>query len=89
MPLPVLSVRAMPDLGGLGRLLVLVGLAFVVLGGLLWGLHTLLPGLHLGRLPGDIRIHRDGFTFYLPLTTMILLSLVLSAVLWLIHRLGH
>jgi hypothetical protein len=40
----------------------------------------------LGRLPGDILIQRDHFTFYFPLTTGLLVSLVLTLVFWLIGR---
>jgi len=42
--------------------------------------------LGLGRLPGDIVIERDNFTFYLPITTSILVSVVLSVILWLLGR---
>lgn len=41
-----------------------------------------IPGLKLGRLPGDIAIQRDGFSFFAPITTSILLSLILSAILY-------
>ncbi len=74
----------MDDLGGVGRMLVVAGLALALVGGLLW-LASRFPGLRLGSLPGDIRIVRDGFRFYFPLTTMILLSAVVSAVLWIIR----
>lgn len=40
----------------------------------------------LGRLPGDITIRRDGFTFYFPLATSILVSVILSLLLWLFRR---
>ncbi len=40
----------------------------------------------LGKLPGDIRIQRDNFSFYFPLTTCIILSLVVSLILWLFRR---
>ncbi len=61
-----------------GRLLIAVGLLLVVLG-LIW---LYAPGLlsWFGRLPGDIRLEREGFRFYLPLTSMLLVSLILS--LW-------
>ncbi|WP_223173788.1 DUF2905 domain-containing protein [Gloeobacter kilaueensis] len=42
----------------------------------------------LGRLPGDIVIRRESFTFYLPLMTSILLSVLLSAIFWGIGRIG-
>lgn len=64
------------------RLLIYLGLALVLLG-LLW---PWLAKLGLGRLPGDLRIDRPGFTFYAPFTTMIVVSIVVSLVLWLLRR---
>jgi hypothetical protein len=66
-----------------GRLLVLLGLLIVVVGVVLM-LVGRVPWL--GRLPGDIHIQRDNWTFYFPLGTSILLSLVLSLLLWLFGR---
>jgi formate hydrogenlyase subunit 3/multisubunit Na+/H+ antiporter MnhD subunit len=67
-----------------GRLLLLLGLLLVVLG-LLLSFGNKLP-FRLGRLPGDIVIKRDGFTFYFPLATSIVLSLVLTLLLTLLRR---
>ena len=71
----------------LGKLLVLVGLAVAAFGAVIW-----LGGGNLfswfGRLPGDIRIERPGFRLYAPLVSMLLVSLLLSALLWLWRRLG-
>jgi hypothetical protein len=64
------------------RVLIVAGLTILVIG-LLWPWLSKLP---LGRLPGDIIIERDGFRFYLPLTTSILASLLLSLVVWLFRR---
>ncbi len=77
----------MPDsgLGFLGRALLGTGIVVAAVG-LLLILADKLPGLPLGRLPGDIRIERGGFHFYVPLATSILVSLVLSLVLWLVGR---
>ncbi|MGI8924975.1 MAG: DUF2905 domain-containing protein [Fimbriimonadales bacterium] len=69
----------------MGRLLLLAGLGIAGLG-LLLMLGQAAPGLRIGRLPGDFRIEREGFSFYFPLTTMILASLALSGVLWLFGR---
>jgi hypothetical protein len=66
----------------LARFLILLGLVLVTLG-LLW---PLLQKSGLGRLPGDILIQRDHFQFYFPLTTSLLISLVLSLLWWLFHR---
>jgi hypothetical protein len=72
------------DMRDLGRSLILVGVVVAGLGVLL-ALGPKLPW-KIGRLPGDIVIRRDGFSFYLPLMTSILLSLVLTLILALIRR---
>ena len=73
----------MGELQPLGRILIVVGLVLAALG-ILLTLGAKIPGL--GRLPGDIVIERGGFRLYLPLATSILLSLVLTGVLWLVRR---
>ncbi len=67
----------------LGKLLVLAGVVLIAVGALLM-LGGKIP--FLGRLPGDIVVERPGFTLYFPLGTSILLSIVLSLILWLLHR---
>ncbi|MGH8533729.1 MAG: DUF2905 domain-containing protein [Gammaproteobacteria bacterium] len=64
------------------RVLITLGLALVAIG-LLWPWIT---KLGLGRLPGDIVIERDGFKLYFPIVTGLLISLIVSAVLWLFRR---
>jgi hypothetical protein len=64
------------------RLLIAVGLLLVV-AGLLWPWLSRLP---LGRLPGDLVIDRPGFRFYAPFATMLLVSLIVSFILWLMRR---
>ena len=67
----------------LPRLLTVAGLVLLTAGLLLY----LAPHVPwLGRLPGDIRVERPSFRFYAPLTTSILISVVLSLVLWLVAR---
>jgi len=74
------------DLSDFGKLLLGIGALLVVVGTLLI-LGGRLPGLSgLGRLPGDIFIKRDNFTFYFPITTSILISIILTVVMWLIFR---
>ncbi|HUK55691.1 MAG TPA: DUF2905 domain-containing protein [Nitrospiria bacterium] len=76
----------MPDLAALGRFLILIGAVILLVGGVLfWAGKSPGPGW-LGRLPGDIYIERKHFTFYFPLATGLLLSLVLSLILWLFNR---
>ena len=64
------------------RALIIVG-ALLLVAGLLWPWIAKLP---LGRLPGDIVVEREHFRFYFPLTTAILLSLLVSLLLWLFRR---
>jgi hypothetical protein len=64
------------------RWLIVLGLVLIVIG-VLW---PLLSKLGLGRLPGDIVIERENFQFYFPIMTSLLVSLVLSIILWLIDR---
>ena len=72
-------------MNALARILVILGLIFLVAGGLVYLLGRL--NLPLGRLPGDIRIQRDNFTCLIPVTTMILLSIGLSVLLNILLRL--
>lgn len=69
----------------MGRLLFMVGIALVVIGGIVMLLGR--TGLPLGRLPGDILYRGKNTTFYFPLATSILISIVLSIVLFLVGRL--
>jgi hypothetical protein len=74
----------MNELGTIGKFLMIAGLSLVVLGGLVW----LLSKAHfLGRLPGDIRIERPGFTCLIPLASSIILSILLTILLNVIVRL--
>jgi heme/copper-type cytochrome/quinol oxidase subunit 4 len=68
--------------GRVQRLLITVGLLIAVVG-LLWPWMT---KLGLGRLPGDLRIDKPGFTFYAPFTTMLIISIVVSLAIWLLRR---
>jgi hypothetical protein len=66
----------------MARFLIVLGLA-ILLVGLLW---PYLSRMGLGRLPGDIVIERDNMTFYFPLMTCLLLSIVFSLILWVVSR---
>lgn len=66
------------------KLLILIGVASIIIG-VLWQL-GILQALRLGRLPGDIVIERKNMRFYFPITTGILVSLVLSAISWILRR---
>jgi hypothetical protein len=64
------------------RLLIVAGIVLLVIG-LAWPWLSRLP---LGRLPGDLRIERDGFSFFFPLTTGLLISIVVSLLLWWLRK---
>jgi hypothetical protein len=66
----------------MARFLIVLGLAILVVG-LLW---PYLGRLGLGRLPGDIVIERENVTFYFPLTTCLLVSVLFSLVFWVMNR---
>ena len=66
----------------MSRWLIIIGLILVA-AGLLW---PWLSKLGLGRLPGDIHIEKAGFSFYFPITTSIIVSLVLTLLLWIFRR---
>ena len=68
----------------IGKWLMVIGAAMLLLGGLLW-LLSKIP--FLGHLPGDVRIERPGFTCLIPLATSILLSILLTILLNVIVRL--
>lgn len=70
-------------MSGIGRSLVIIGLVLVV-AGLLISFSPRIP--FLGKLPGDIMIKKENFSFYFPLTTCIIISLVLSFIMWLFRR---
>ncbi|HTQ11922.1 MAG TPA: DUF2905 domain-containing protein [Fimbriimonadaceae bacterium] len=65
-----------------GKALIVVGLGIAAIGLLMW--LGVFRWLRLGRLPGDIVVQRPGFSFFFPITTMILASLVLMLISWLV-----
>jgi hypothetical protein len=67
----------------LGKILVICGLSLALVGALLW---SGWGRSWLGRLPGDIHYSKGNFSFYFPVVTCILASLVLSLLLWLFRR---
>lgn len=64
------------------RIFIVVGVVLIVLG-LLW---PWLEKLGFGHLPGDIAVQRDNFSFYFPIVTSIVISLVVTILLWLFRR---
>lgn len=70
----------MPELG---KLLVGIGVVLAFIGLILWKFSGHIP---MGRLPGDFYIQKQNMTFYFPLTTCILISVILTLVMWLLRR---
>jgi hypothetical protein len=66
----------------MSRTLVVIGLICVA-AGLLW---PFIGKLGLGRLPGDISIERPNYSFYFPIVTSLVISIILSVILWLVNR---
>lgn len=66
----------------MNKTIIYIGILIVIVG-LLWPWITKLP---LGKLPGDIAIKKEGFQLYFPITTMIIVSLVISVILWLFKK---
>jgi len=64
------------------RVLIVVGVILIIIG-VAW---PLLQKIGLGRLPGDVSIERDGFRFYFPITTSIIISLLLTLIFWLFRK---
>jgi hypothetical protein len=70
-------------MAGLGKSLIIFGLIIIVFGIIITSAGKI-PWL--GRLPGDIQIKKENFTFYFPLATCILVSVIVSLLLWLLKR---
>ncbi|ACP23697.1 conserved hypothetical protein (plasmid) [Sinorhizobium fredii NGR234] len=66
----------------MSRILIIIGLILVAVG-VLW---PWLARIGFGRLPGDIMIVRENFTIYIPITSGVIFSVLLTAVLWLVSR---
>lgn len=66
----------------MGRLLIVIGI-ILVLAGVLW---PWLSRLGLGHLPGDIHIERENFSFHFPIVSSLVVSILLSLILWLINK---
>ncbi len=73
----------MPDLNSLSKMLIIIGF-FILLSGVILLLLGKLP--HIGRLPGDIFIKKENFKVYIPITTGILLSIILTVIVNLLFR---
>lgn len=73
------------DLQWVGKALILTGVLLVAVG-VFFYFGGRIPTFGLGRLPGDIRVEREHFHFYFPITTSILVSVILTVIMYLISR---
>ena len=69
---------------GTGKIIIIIGVVIVLAGVLVYFFHDKLNWI--GRLPGDVRIEKENFRFYFPITTLIVLSLLLTLVAQIIKR---
>lgn len=65
-----------------GKVLVVAGMVIAAIGALMW--LGVFRALRIGRLPGDIAVEKPGFSFYFPITTMVLISVVIMLISWLV-----
>jgi hypothetical protein len=68
----------------LGKSILVIGALLVVVGAVIWLLGNKLTWF--GNLPGDIKVEREGFKFYAPFLSMLIVSIVLSLIIWLVRK---
>jgi heme/copper-type cytochrome/quinol oxidase subunit 2 len=72
----------------LGKWIVIIGIGIAVVGVILWGMEKL--GISLGKLPGDIQVHKEKVSIYAPIMTSLIISVVLTILInlfmWLFRR---
>ncbi|OOP56816.1 MAG: hypothetical protein AYP45_07375 [Candidatus Brocadia carolinensis] len=73
----------MAELGAFGKILISLGILMIIIGGL-FIIGGKLP--FVGRLPGDIVVQKKNFSFYFPITTCIIISIMFSLIMWLLRR---
>ncbi len=73
----------MGEFGSFGKVLIITGIILIIAGALFLFVNKI-P--FLGRLPGDIAVQNKNFSFYFPLTTCIIISIILSLIMWLLGR---
>lgn len=67
-----------------GKLVIIAGIVIILIGIIIYFAGDKLN--FFGRLPGDVNVEKENFKFYFPITTMILLSIVVSLILWIIRK---
>ncbi|WP_025209808.1 DUF2905 domain-containing protein [Hippea sp. KM1] len=73
-------------MSGFGKLFIVIGIIFIVIG-LLFSYLPQITKIPFGRLPGDIIIKKDNFTFYFPLASSIILSIILTVIFYFLGKL--
>lgn len=68
----------------IGKYIIIIGIILIVAGLIIWLFGDKLNWF--GNLPGDIKVKKENFSFYFPLTSMILISVVLSLIIWVIRK---
>ncbi len=68
----------------IGKIIILIGIVLIILGIIFYVFSDKLQWF--GNLPGDIKIKKEHFTFYAPITSMILISIVISFIIWIIGK---
>jgi hypothetical protein len=72
------------NIANTGKIIVIIGLIIIIIGLILWlGISKF---SWFGHLPGDVRIEKKNFSFYFPITTMIIISVVLSLIFWIVGK---
>jgi len=67
-----------------GKYIIYIGIGIILIGVIVYFFGNKFS--FFGKLPGDIRVEKENFSFYMPITSMILLSIVISGILWLIRK---
>ena len=67
-----------------GKYIIYIGIGIILIGVIAYFFGNKFS--FFGKLPGDIRVEKENFSFYMPITSMILLSIVISGILWLIRK---
>ncbi len=68
----------------IGKIILVIGIILVIVGLVIWFFGSKFGWF--GNLPGDIRIKRENFQFYMPIASMILISVIITIILWLIRK---
>ena len=78
-----MEVCIMTELGAFGKILIGLGILMIII----WGMFVIVGKIpFVGRLPGDIAVQKKNFSFYFPITTCIIISVIFSLIMWLLRK---